>query len=111
MLDLCDYSAMPHRSPIVLDRLTAVITGGSGNDPTPPIGIYRSGPKLEQFFRGVNLAFRLAGGSCVSSTMAFLDQTYAYGDGFDDIKRVIDMCAIRAITSKCPTRRWLSAII
>lgn len=77
-------------SPIVLDRLTTVITGGSGNDPTPPVGIYRSGPKLEQFFRGANLAFRLAGGSRVSSTLAFLDQTYAYGDGYGAIKRVIE---------------------
>lgn len=90
MLDLCNYSAMPQLSPIVLDHLTAVITGGSGNDPTPPTGIYRSGPKLEQFFRSANLAFRLASGSRVSSTLAFLDQTYAYGDGFNDIKRVIE---------------------
>jgi hypothetical protein len=29
-----------------------VISGGGGNDQTPPVGIYRSASRLESFMRG-----------------------------------------------------------
>jgi len=37
-------------SPFVVGALAEVITGGSANDSTPPIGLYRSGTKIAQFF-------------------------------------------------------------
>ena len=36
----------------VINALVEVITGGAGNDSTPPIGIYRSGTKIQKFFMG-----------------------------------------------------------
>lgn len=48
-------------SPQAIDALAAVISGGGGNDTTPPIGIYRSGPKIESFMRACNVDFRVDG--------------------------------------------------
>ena len=48
-------------SPQSIDAITEIISGGGGNDPEPPIGIYRSGPKIEKFMRACNVAFRLDG--------------------------------------------------
>lgn len=48
-------------SPQSIDAIAEIISGGSGNDPTPPIGIYRSGPKIEKFMRGCNVAFEVHG--------------------------------------------------
>jgi hypothetical protein len=48
---------MSQFSGFIIGALAEVITGGSGNDLTPPIGIYRSGPKIQQFFLdcGINM--------------------------------------------------------
>ncbi len=52
-------------SPQSIDAIADIITGGSGNDQNPPIGIYRSGPKIEKFMRGCNVDFSINGGSRV----------------------------------------------
>lgn len=44
-------------SPQTIDALAEVISGGSANDPRPPIGRYRSGPQLEKFMRACNVDF------------------------------------------------------
>jgi hypothetical protein len=45
-------------SPQTIDALALIISGGSANDTSPPIGIYRSGPKIESFMRacGVDMS-------------------------------------------------------
>jgi len=48
-------------SPQSIDAIAEIISGGGGNDPEPPIGIYRSGPKIEKFMRGCNVAFKVDG--------------------------------------------------
>ena len=69
-----------------------VITGGSANDPTPPVGIYRSGPQIEQFFLdcGLNMSIGLVGpgGTCTfTGTLSQAGQfgavagTYSCGNG------------------------------
>jgi hypothetical protein len=55
-------------SPFVIKALVDTITGGSGNDPTPPIGIYRSGPKIEQFFLDCGLDMSIGLSSRVPAT-------------------------------------------
>ena len=52
-------------SPQTIEFLGELISGGSGNDTNPPIGIYRSGTKLEKFMRGCNVDFSLGGQSRV----------------------------------------------
>jgi len=48
-------------SPQAIDALAEIISGGGGNDPTPSIGIYRSGPKIEKFMRACNVEFSVSG--------------------------------------------------
>lgn len=76
-------------SPYVIKALVDTITGGGGNDPTPPIGVYRSGPKIEQFFLDCGLDMRIGSSSRVPATTDFLRQTTAEWDGDDRIKRVV----------------------
>ena len=45
-----------HLAPQSIEALAMVISGGGGNDQTPPIGVYRSASKLESFMRGCNVA-------------------------------------------------------
>ena len=52
-------------SPQTIDALAEVISGGAGNDNKEPIGLYRSGPKLERFMRGCGVDFQLGNGSRV----------------------------------------------
>jgi hypothetical protein len=60
-------------SPQTIDAIAEVISGGSGNGPTPPIGIYRSGPKIEIFMRGCNVDFSVAGSRVPSLTDCLLN--------------------------------------
>lgn len=60
-------------SPQSIEALAQIISGGGGNDPTPPIGIYRSGPKIETFMRGCNVDFRVAGSRLPSLVDCLLD--------------------------------------
>lgn len=60
-------------SPSTIDALVEIISGGSGNSPTPPIGIYRSGPEIERFMRGCNVDFRLSGSRLPSLTDCLLN--------------------------------------
>ncbi|AJA09879.1 hypothetical protein SKP52_14985 [Sphingopyxis fribergensis] len=79
-------------SPFVIKALVDAITGGAGNDGTAPIGIYRSGPKIEQFFLDCGLDMRVGASSRVPATTDFLRQMAVYHDGNGDlhITRVIE---------------------
>src|SRR3546814_17429805 len=78
-------------SPFVIKALVDTITGGSGNDNTPSIGIYRSGPKIEQFFLDCGLDMRIGSTSRVPATPDFLRQAANHhdGNGDTDINRII----------------------
>jgi hypothetical protein len=87
-------------SPYVIRALVDVITGGRNNDQAPPIGIYRSGPKLEQFFLDCGLDMRIGAASRVPATTEFLRQTADGDDGDEYIKRVL--------LKVCDPREYLS---
>lgn len=74
---------MSRFSPFVLNALTEVITGGSGNDPAPPVGIYRSGSKIEQFFLDCGIIMRVGASSRVPATLECLRRIYA--DASDEL--------------------------
>ncbi len=76
-------------SPYVIKALVDTITGGSGNDPTPPIGIYRSGPKIEQFFLDCGVDMRIGTSSRVPATTEALRQILQQEDEEQRIKQVI----------------------
>ncbi len=50
-------------SPQTIEALAFVISGGSANDTTPMVGLYRSGPKLERFMRSCNVDLRVGSNS------------------------------------------------
>ena len=78
----------------VINALVEVITGGAGNDSTPPIGIYRSGTKINSFFMGCGIDMQI--GSMKSRTDATTDalrEAMNREDGDAVIARVITTVA------------------
>ena len=55
----------------VINALVEVITGGVGNDSAPPIGLYRSGTKIQRFFMSCGVDMSV--GSMQSRTDATTD--------------------------------------
>jgi hypothetical protein len=76
-------------SPFVIKALIDTITGGGGNDATLPIGVYRSGTKIEQFFLDCGLDMRLGALSRVPATTQFLRKIADQWDGDEHLKRVL----------------------
>lgn len=89
-------------SPFVIKALVDTVTGGVGQGPdmAPPIGIYRSGPKIVQFFLDCGLDMRLGISSRVPATTDFLRATAEQEGGVEYIKRVI--------LKVCDPREYLS---
>ena len=79
-------------SPYVTKALVDTITGGAGNDLGPSIGVYRSGPKIEQFFLDCGLDMRIGSSSRVPATTEFLRKTAQdyEGNGGTYFKRIIE---------------------
>jgi hypothetical protein len=80
-------------SPHTIKALADVITGGSANDNTPPIGHYRSGPKIEQFFMDCNLEMRIGSASRLPATLDRLRQINDEDNGFQAIKSLLEHVA------------------
>jgi hypothetical protein len=67
-------------APQSIEALAMVISGGGGNDQTPPIGIYRSASRLESFMRSCNVAMSVGGGSRLPALVEALDRANHDGD-------------------------------
>src|ERR1700759_1389426 len=67
-------------APQSIEALAMVISGGGGNDQTPPIGIYRSASRLESFMRGCNFAMSVGGGSRLPVLVEALERANRGGD-------------------------------
>lgn len=89
-------------SPYVIKALVDTITGGSGSDQTVPIGIYRSGPKIEQFFLDCGLDMRIGSSSRVPATTDYLRQIADQWDNGDEFLK-------RVILKVCDPREYLTA--
>lgn len=72
--------------------LAEVVTGGSAGDPRPSIGQYRSGPKLERFFDGLNIELQIGNASRVPAVLDVLQRENKKPDGQTTIIRVIEAC-------------------
>ncbi len=75
-----------------IDAITDIISGGGGHDTTPPIGIYRSGPKIEKFMRACNVAFTLNG----SRVPSLVERLINLNNGFEAeqvLPRIIEAAA------------------
>src|SRR4051812_1222061 len=67
-------------APQTIEALVTVISGGGGNDLTPPIGIYRSGPKLESYMRSCGVMMQIGSGLRVPTLTAAVTETMNAGD-------------------------------
>jgi hypothetical protein len=76
-------------SPFVIKALVDTVTGGSGNDTAPPIGIYRSGSKIEQFFLDCGIDMGIGASSRVPATTEALRRAAAGHDADEVLKRII----------------------
>ncbi len=81
-----------HLAPQSIEALAMVISGGGGNDTTPPIGIYRSASKLESFMRGCNVAMSVGSGSCMPALIEALERANRSGDQ-TVLKNIIERAA------------------
>lgn len=80
---------MSRFSMFVIKALVDAITGGAGNDQQPPIGVYRSGPKIQQFFLDCGLDMRVGTNSRVPATTDFLRNVASQWDGDESLERII----------------------
>lgn len=71
---------MSRFSPFLIGALADLITGGGGNDTTPPIGLYRTGPKIEQFFRDCGVMMSLGSSSRVPAATEALRDVFSRQD-------------------------------
>jgi hypothetical protein len=81
-----------HLAPQSIEALAIVISGGSGNDTTPPIGIYRSASKLESFMRGCNVRMQVGNGSRMPALISALESANN-GDDQKSLREIIERAA------------------
>ncbi len=79
-------------APQTIEALVDVISGGSGNDTTPPIGIYRSGPKLERYMRQCGVTMSVGSGSRLPTLTAAIMQTMEEGQA-ENLKSIVEKAA------------------
>ena len=79
-------------APQTVEALVQVISGGSGNSTEPPIGIYRSAPRLEGFMRAAGARMMVGGGSRVPTLAAAIEDVMIRGD-VDTLRRIIEAAA------------------
>lgn len=72
---------MSRFSPFIFKALIDTITGGAGNDSAPPIGLYRSGTKIEQLFLDCGLDLSIGSSSRVPATTERLREVAFRDDG------------------------------
>ena len=77
----------------VVKALVDVITGGSGNSLTAPVGKYRTGPEIEQFFLECGLDLRIGSASRVPATTDLLKEVLSTRR---DAAAVIERIILRA---------------
>ncbi len=70
--------------------LAEIITGGSRSSPKPSIGIYRTGPRIEKFFRGLGYEVILGGCSRHPFTEDLLMEIYDKEDGAKQIMEIAE---------------------
>lgn len=80
-------------SPKVIYALAEVITGGSAYSGEPPIGIYRSGPKIVRFFGELGYDVSLGNNSRLPFTEQTLIEIYRQPTGIAEITRIIEAAA------------------
>lgn len=90
-------------SPQTIEALVEVISGGSADNATPPIGIYRSAAKLGSFMRNCNVDFQVVG-SRVPSLVERLLEINRGPDPAPTLTRIVEAAADPRDFSNDPDR-------
>jgi hypothetical protein len=95
-----------------IDALAEVISGGSQNDPTPSIGIYRAGPKIEAFMRSCSVRMSVGSNSRLPAWVEGLESQNTLGEQ-DNLRRIAELLLILATfrTTQISTRRSLTTLM
>jgi hypothetical protein len=80
-------------SPQMIGALAFAISGGSANDGVPPVGLYRSGPKLESFMRSCNVSLRIGSRSRYPALIECLTEVLRGPDAQELLPRIIERAA------------------
>lgn len=73
-----------------ITALTEVVSGGSAGDSTPSVGLYRSGPRLERFFGGLNIELRIGNASRVPTVQDALTRENSKPGGREVMIKVLE---------------------
>jgi len=76
-----------------MTALVEAITGGAGNQTSPPIGLYRTGTTLETFFGAAGLSFQLGPRSRVPATRELVAQVNDSEDALPRLRRIFEQVA------------------
>lgn len=79
-------------SPQAIDALATVISGGSAADSSEPVGIYRSGPKLEKFMRGCGIDMKIGSGSRVPTLTETLLRLHRSNE-YSTLQKILESAA------------------
>jgi Abortive infection C-terminus len=80
-------------SPQTIEALAFVISGGSANETTTMVGLYRSGPKLERFMRSCNVDLRVGNSSRLPALTECLIEVARGMDAQTLLPRIIEAAA------------------
>lgn len=73
----------------LIKALVDTITGGIGGEQSQPIGVYRSGPKIEQFFLDCGIDMRIGTSSRVPATTEALREAASSWDAHATLERIV----------------------
>ncbi|MDU0364936.1 abortive infection family protein [Rhizobium sp. 25PS6] len=76
-----------------IEALAQVISGGSASDPNEPIGLYRRGWELEQWFASCQVRFNLDAGSRHIATRQAISTLAGFKDDNAALERLIEKAA------------------
>jgi hypothetical protein len=76
-------------SPQSVEALVQIISGGGGNSMDPPIGIYRSGPKLEAFMRACGVSMSIGAASRLPTLANSIENVVLRGE-VDTVRQIIE---------------------
>jgi hypothetical protein len=91
-------------SPLTIKAVANAVSGGGAYEAAEPVGIYRSGPKIERLLLDCNLDLRIGSSSRVPALLDFLRSLAAEPDGHQSIARVILRVADPRDYLSCPEK-------
>lgn len=91
-------------APQSIEALAYIISGGSNNDGRPVIGIYRSGPKIEQFMRTCGVFMSVGNSSRYPTLVNALIDATSREDADKVLKTIIERAADPRDFVECPEK-------